>query len=528
MSAASTAAARRSSGAGTQAWALLVGLTAGLVGFWLGGMHVKHMAAGVLSLGLVSAAMLSRQTSRMILVAMILTLGTRMLGKAYGLSVIFPWLLHQPGAYFVDPLAVFLVVGCLLWLRDVVLLGVEALPRRPVGIVPLCLLFCFAALAAGRAFVPSQGFYDLLRVAQYMVFFVYLTARIRDDADLRVVLLAVAAVTFLESALVFYQFFHGANLQLTLLKPTTGPAATGALEAASRYVGAFPHPNGLATFMAMLIPILLVAVLVLRRDRIVRAACLTALLAAAGAAGLTLSRGLLVSLPVGIAVAFLVVRGRGGFSREHRQRALAVLLVAAVPVVLSAPKFYERFTSDYATQAGVAHYHTMGVAARVIKAHPLTGVGLDGYRRHLKTLSDRPGDESASIEQYVVEKSPAQNRWAAKAVPHCLYLQIAAELGIPGLIAFVWFMLVVMRTGWRARHRGTELERALRGGGLAGLCCYAFYVLYQAGPLMAGPGFWFLVAIAAHGLSPYARPTAMPRATPVLPAPVAHGAALSG
>ena len=107
----------------------------------------------------------------------------------------------------------------------------------------------------------------------------------------------------------------------------------------------------------------------------------------------------------------------------------AVLLLAALPVV--SPSASQRVLTQFSKQMsdfGDNHYGE--IAARsvaIIRAHPLTGAGFDGFRR----LCDDPayfqgwhGDDGGGAGICVQH-------------PHNFYMQAAVEGGIPGLLLFV-------------------------------------------------------------------------------------------
>jgi hypothetical protein len=76
-------------------------------------------------------------------------------------------------------------------------------------------------------------------------------------------------------------------------------------------------------------------------------------------------------------------------------------------------------------------------ALRIIEAHPLLGIGPDGYRR-----------------VYGLFEHPPAHSWDTRIYANSLPLELAADLGIPGAIAFFLFLIAATRTYWRRALHG--------------------------------------------------------------------------
>ena len=122
------------------------------------------------------------------------------------------------------------------------------------------------------------------------------------------------------------------------------------------------------------------------------------------------------------------------------------LLVKGVPLVMQ---------RMYTVQARVGMWQC---ALEMVRQHPLLGVGMGQYGRALAACSINPwGDH----EMFV-------------ATAHNLYLNTAAESGLPGLLAMAFVLLGVCRLAIRRwRTAQDEWERLLVGGMTAALVGYA-------------------------------------------------------
>ena len=130
----------------------------------------------------------------------------------------------------------------------------------------------------------------------------------------------------------------------------------------------------------------------------------------------------------------------------------AALLLAALPVV--SPSAAQRVLTQFSKQmSDFRDNHYGEIAARsvaIIRAHPLTGAGFDGFRRLCDEPayfqgwhSDRPGGDDGGGAGICVQH------------PHNFYMQAAVEGGVPGLVLFA-----ALAVSWLV-----AIGRGLRGGG---------------------------------------------------------------
>jgi O-antigen ligase len=97
-----------------------------------------------------------------------------------------------------------------------------------------------------------------------------------------------------------------------------------------------------------------------------------------------------------------------------------------------------------------------GTGMRMIRAHPLVGIGLDETKYHFLDYlpPDAPNPLPPGYYQHL----------------HNFYLQYAAERGIPTMLTMLWLLARVVRDFWRALRKlpaGRSTERFLLHGGIA-------------------------------------------------------------
>ena len=155
---------------------------------------------------------------------------------------------------------------------------------------------------------------------------------------------------------------------------------------------------------------------------------------------------------------------------------LAVLGCALVVQVFGASlgvRFAELGQSSVGTSTGQRQLLWHG-AFELAASHPLVGIGPDQVRNHIAAIS------SAGLR---VPQSA-----------HNTPLDIAADLGVPGLIA--WLALVAASVSRTRRFRGHNgIDAAARQAALAGLAAYSAGCLFVTATLSAP--FWTTIALVA-------------------------------
>ncbi|MEU4804215.1 O-antigen ligase family protein [Actinosynnema sp. NPDC023587] len=254
-------------------------------------------------------------------------------------------------------------------------------------------------------------------------------------------------------------------------------AAVGALhslvaDGQTRATGPLEDPNDLAYFLVAALP-LLVALIDGRRSA-ARAAGLaaTALVLAAGAAA-TFSRG--GGLALTAALAWLVAR-RALPVRAVVGGAAALAAVGVAALVLAGPTL-DRALQEKSHIAG-SNVDTRELrwqaAARMLTDRPVLGVGPGGFRG---------GYAAASHNAEVDEQNP---------VAHNMYLEVAAELGVPGFGLFAGLLAIAAVSSERVLRAGSRRPMAAAQASLIAVVVASTFLSQQYYlPL------WSLVAVVA-------------------------------
>lgn len=221
------------------------------------------------------------------------------------------------------------------------------------------------------------------------------------------------------------------------------------------------HPVILAATLSLAVPLILAELLSATRWS-VRSAYGAALLLLLGAIGGTYARGPWLGLAVSLAVVLVArLRGKITWRRVAVGVAAAVVVLGAVAMTMTyvnragADLMRARLVNtlrdplaDPSVRSRAVYYDT---AVRMIRDHPVMGIGLENYGwllpRYRPTAGETVGD----------------NRTATMV--HNGYLHVGVSSGIPGLIFYVALLTSVIVTAWRAFGPGARQVQA--SGGLA-------------------------------------------------------------
>jgi O-antigen ligase len=247
----------------------------------------------------------------------------------------------------------------------------------------------------------------------------------------------------------------------------------------ARLTGSIGDPNEEGTVLAAAIPLLICIVGVIRSDARVKLAALVGL--AILFAGLvdTLSRGALLSFAA-VMVAAVIFGGR------WRGRAAALLLIGVVATcgyffLLAPLTARERVTmSDTSGRSSI-----WTVAWRVIKAHPVLGVGMGNFILVEGRYVNQPGAIEAD---YVVDQPH---------VAHDVFVESLADLGVPGVLTLLAVLglciSAVVRAIWifeRLGDRQMELTSRAVVLGLVAVLTSDFFVSSEY-----AKSLWILLAM---------------------------------
>jgi len=270
------------------------------------------------------------------------------------------------------------------------------------------------------------GAFDLFALATSILLFSCVSWCIRDTRELR---LAVAGIVFTMGAqgiLAIAQYLTSSSLGLDFFGAQKIMHSYAGLQTVSRAAGTLGHPNSLALFLDLLLPLSLLFLFCPMKSGMRTFVAASFVLGLFGLMA-TLSRGgiFCTSAALGLAV-LLKWRKYIGFVRAVFILAFALGLCAVVVLSTSNPIQQRFFKNDYGNAHG--RVTLAKVAFNLIRHNPLLGVGLNNYTDTAQFYDHTP-------EQIV-------SNWNAPV--HNLILFIAGETGLPGVIFFSLFLLSIL------------------------------------------------------------------------------------
>jgi putative inorganic carbon (HCO3(-)) transporter len=197
------------------------------------------------------------------------------------------------------------------------------------------------------------------------------------------------------------------------------------------------------------------------------------------------SRTTLLLVPFTL-VTFVLLRARSG-ARQWRGAAVAVSAIQVAAGVLLVA-LHPRSGSTGGAFVALAIRREMAlVAARMVRAHPALGVGI--------------GQFQARSTEFM---SPLLHTWYKSENAHNQFLQVAGELGLPGLALFV--ALLVLGLAPAVRRIGTGEMTPQLAAILAGLCGFVAAAVTMH-PLLipeVALAFWMMLGLtrSANGWNP--------------------------
>jgi putative inorganic carbon (hco3(-)) transporter len=327
---------------------------------------------------------------------------------------------------------------------------------------PILLYIAAGVLSLLNAEFPDLTVLELIRLATLFIIF-FLVMNFRSNKMISVFMFCLGMGVILQALIAFYQYKTGHTLGLgvfgekTLIEQDIGYVA-------NRATGTIGHPNILAYFFEILIPCMF-AMLVVERSFFLKLwyGCCVFL----GVIGLftTLSRAAWLTLPFSMGVVFLVLFK----DRLWKLKTFMFLFFGATLLLIilafAYPTIERRFThTDY----GSAKARTpMNIAAlSIVRQFPVIGVGLNNCAAVFKRF-DTTGH--ARILRGVAH------------VVHNMYLQIWLEVGLIGLLMFLYIFIAAAVIAWRLLFRVSQWRRGVLIGVLCGLMAQGFHCFFDPG-----------------------------------------------
>ena len=343
----------------------------------------------------------------------------------------------------------------------------------------------FAVAIVSVAFNPVtlDAQRELMRLASYVCFYYVITDWIQTRRDTQTLLKVLMASTIAVALFGLYQMMIGGYSALyDVLYPVQEeirqiPPWEG------RITSFLEHYNGLAAYINLVVPFCLVFAL-RGSDPALRTWCKWCVALASAALLLTQSRGGLLAFVSMLMVSAYMLAP----DRKTRMRRLALVLVVCVVAAAVAGFFFQRLgeIDDYTAVSRLAIW---GGAFTVFARAPVVGAGFGNLRPLMGGLLGLP------------------EGWMGDA--HNLYLELLAESGLVGFIAFAFLIVCGLRAARRCMRQSRDEFAWLIGVAVFVAVCGvlahgAVDYLFHTTPQVAALFFLALGILAAQTRGPEA------------------------
>lgn len=336
-----------------------------------------------------------------------------------------------------------------------------------LGLYLLAMIFSLVN-AGNQVLAVAQIFFELKCILLFLFIGFWMSSAHQEKSKFLVpMLIGLGLGILLETGIAVSEYMAWLPPDLSVLGIQVGGYMETLGEFATwRVGGTYRHPNYLAVPMAVLIPVMAAAFLAFQGK--MRIFFGLGLLAQIVTLTLTLSRAGMVSAIVATLIfVLLILRNRVGQQLLKRNLAVLMVFTLALAVVLSfysGPIVRKVFQSDPMNLKSRIELNEM--AMEMIVAHPFIGVGINNHTS--------AGQEFSFFNYY-------QAAFNLPPVVHNIYLLIASEIGIPGLIAFLAFIFLVLHQSWRAlRTNADAIQDLLLVGFAAGILGYLVAEMWGA------------------------------------------------
>jgi hypothetical protein len=335
-----------------------------------------------------------------------------------------------------------------------ILIRGEAL-RFPVFIIAALIMlawFTVSALLSARPDVGLGEVFNWLLEGVFVALLIVNCLRTREEvyAAVRAI---VAAGAFMGFVVILQQLLGPSEYNMAGFGELAAEHTDDLGRARARLAGPIGEVNRFAQVMAVLIPI--AAGLALTSHGRQRWLYWIATALICGGVALTYSRGTIVAVVLVVPFALLF-----GFLRL---RQIAVIAICSALLISTSPQLSKRVSSiggvamqslglsaggfRNADGASRGRVTAMQAAGLMFLDHPVIGVGPGVARLHFQEYAEKVGGNVG-----------ATNRRA-----HSLYVQLAAETGVVGLVAFLGMVAMVLLPLDRVRRRLQESDRQFWG-----------------------------------------------------------------
>jgi putative inorganic carbon (hco3(-)) transporter len=350
-------------------------------------------------------------------------------------------------------------------------------PVATRGLAPLAGVMGAAVISCMLAQDKLFAAFDLFALATSILIFIYVASEIRQRRELHLVLGLLIFSAAIQGVIALAQYVTGSTLGLGSFGADKALYGLAGWEVVSRVGGLVGHPNNLALFFDLMLPVS-VSLLFCPLGWWTRFFLALAVVLELAGLGVTFSRGGIIASSLALlALAVILLSRRFGLWRAGVMTMTAVLLLT---VFLSmVPNLFEKgLTRQEETARG--RWPLAGIALTMIQYHPLFGAGLNNYTH--------------ASRQYDFSREQIVSSWNSPV--HNLFLFMAGEIGLVGLICFVVFLVRIMTGLVPAIRSPDPFLVSVAVGLFLGLLAFILHAQVDYSIWTQNRPLWFLLGLA--------------------------------
>ncbi len=341
------------------------------------------------------------------------------------LDINFFYRIHEGGALGItislSILTAFIIYFYILLNKEVI----SSFEYEPALFWPTLIYMAAGTLSLINASYRDLIFFELLRLV-LLLFIAFIIMNIKKKKQIKTFIVFLCLGVLIQSTLAVIQYKTGKTLGLgifgeeNLIKQFIGFKAL-------RATGTIGHPNILAYFFEIVLPIAFAMFLIETKKRYKLYFFIIIL---TGGAGLitTLSRASWLVTAISFPFVFFTLYGSRLFQMKTAVALFIIGIFAIIPLFYACPVVIKRLThTDYGS--GALRMKLNRATISVIKQFPVMGVGMNNF---------------AEVFQRFDKTGKSKILKGAKNVVHNLYLLVWAEVGTVGFIAFLWIFVSLL------------------------------------------------------------------------------------
>lgn len=286
------------------------------------------------------------------------------------------------------------------------------------------------------------GVFQAVQLFQAYLIFLYFSNRLNGEEDFYLVLYAISFAIVLQGVITLAQKYLGLSLDYRVLGGTEETMVeTIAGSDVKRFSGLFKHPALLGNFLLMYLPLSLGGILT-NRNLWIR-------LVIAASAGIGFSALIITysrAAIIGMGIAMTLITLTLFYKRIVKWSTIAwlvmfELLVTVGILIWKGGDIYSRFTQSESPSI-IVRFELVDIAIAMIEDHPILGVGLNNFANLVRDYE--------RLTLYVSDfRHPVHN----------LFLLEVSETGILGGMFFLFFLIGIIITAFKAFNHSSSLRR---------------------------------------------------------------------